>query len=241
MITNSVTGLFSFSTALLDILFPRRCLVCSVFLSHPLSRPNRKQPLENYLCASCRQLLQSAQPSGDAIRLVDVERVFSGYHYSGLFEKIIPPWKYHGRHEFFPLVKVLLSLALSSSEISGLVSDLVIAIPLSKSALRKRGFNQAFFIASCSATFFKQPLGRNLLIKKIDTPQQASLNRRARSLNLNPDTFQVSEPPKIAGRNILLCDDVLTTGATLSAAASILKSAGAASVTALTLARVHQT
>ena len=235
-----MTDLFPFAPAFLDILFPRRCLVCSVFLAHPLSSPNKNQPLKNYLCTSCRQLLQSAQSSSDVIRLVDVERVFSGYLYSGLFEKIIPPWKYHGRHEFFPLVKVLLGLALSGPEISGLVSDLVIAIPLSKPALRKRGFNQAFFIASYCATFFKRPLGRNLLVKTIDTPQQASLNRRARALNLDPDTFQVPGPQKIAGRNILLCDDVLTTGATLRAAAGALKSAGAASVTALTLARVHQ-
>ncbi len=234
-----MTDFSSFTTAFLDILFPRRCLVCSVFLSHPLSFTTNNQPLENYLCASCRQLLQTFESSSDAIRLVGVEKVFSGYLYSGLFEKIIPAWKYHGRHEFFPLVKNLLGLALSRREISGLVSDLVIAIPLSKSALRKRGFNQAYFIASYCAAFFKQPLGQNLLIKTIDTPQQASLNRRARALNLGPDTFQVPEPPKIVGRNILLCDDVLTTGATLSAAACTLKRAGAASVTALTLARVH--
>ena len=231
---------FSFSTALLDTFFPRRCLVCSVFLSHPLSFKGHNQPLENYLCTSCRQSLSGSQPGTDTIRLVGVERVFSGYLYSGLFEKIIPAWKYHGRHEFFPLVKILLSLALSRQEILGLVADLVIAIPLSKSALRKRGFNQAFFIASCGALFFEQSLGRNLLVKTIDTPQQASLSRRARALNLGPDTFQVPEPKKIAGRNILLCDDVLTTGTTLSTAASALKSAGAVSVTALTLARVHQ-
>ncbi len=233
--------MFSFSTALLDILFPRRCLVCSVFLSHPLSFTTNNQPLEKYLCVSCRQLLQASESSSDAIRLVGVERVFSGYLYSGLFEKIIPAWKYHSRHEFFPLVKVLLDLALSRREISGPATDLVIAIPLSRSAFRKRGFNQAFFIASYCAAFFKQPLGRTLLIKSIDTPQQASLNRRARAFNLGLDTFQVPEPQKIAGRNILLCDDVLTTGATLSTAAGALKNAGAASVTALTLARVHQT
>ena len=230
--------LFPFATALLDILFPRRCLVCSVFLSHPLSCSNRNQALENYLCIACRHHLRIPEAGLDAIRLVDIEKVLSGYLYSGPLEKIIPAWKYHNRHEFFPLVKVLLGLVLSRQESSGLVSDLVIAIPLSKPALRKRGFNQAFFIASCCSEFLKQPLGRNLLVKTIDTPQQASLNRRARALNVRPDIFQVPEPERIAGRNILLCDDVLTTGATLSSAASALKSAGAASVSAMTLARV---
>ena len=235
-----MTDFSSFATALLDTFFPRRCLVCSVFLAHPLSCQSHNQPLENYLCASCRRLLPVSQPSSDVIRLLGVEKVFSGYLYSSLFEKIIPAWKYHGQHEFFPLVKVLLELVLSRQETLKSVSDLVIAIPLSKSALRKRGFNQAYFIASCGAAFLKQPLGRNLLVKTVDTPQQASLDRRARALNLGPDIFQVPELEKIAGRNILLCDDVLTTGATLSAAASALKNAGAASVTALALTRVHQ-
>ena len=233
-----MTDFFSFATALLDTIFPRRCLVCFVFLSHPLSCSTKKQALETYLCATCRQHLRIPEASLDAIRLVDVEKVFSGYLYAGLFEKIIPAWKYHGRHDFFPLVKVLLGLALSRQEASALVFDLVIAIPLSTPALRKRGFNQAFFIASRSAAFLKQPLGYNLLVKAIETPQQASLDRQARALNLRPDIFQVPESERIAGRNILLCDDVLTTGATLSAAASALKSAGAASVSALTLARV---
>ncbi|MEA1921109.1 MAG: ComF family protein [Pseudomonadota bacterium] len=229
----------TFTTAFLDILFPRRCLICSVFLSHPLSGSARKQSLEKYLCPACRQHLQIYETYLDEVRLFDVEKVFSGYLYSGPLEKIIPVWKYHNRHEFFPLVRALLDLAWSRQEIANLSFDLIIAIPLSPPALRKRGFNQAFFIASCASAFLKQPLASNLLIKPIDTPQQASLNRQARVLNLGPDVFRVPEPKRIVGRNILLCDDVLTTGATLSAASRALKSAGAASVNALTLARVR--
>ena len=229
----------TFTTAFLDILFPRRCLICSVFLSHPLSCSARKQSLEKYLCPTCRQHLQIYEAHLDEVRLLDVEKVFSGYLYSGPLEKIIPAWKYHNRHEFFPLVRVLLDLAWSRQEIANLSFDLIIAIPLSPPALRKRGFNQAFFIASCASALLKRPLARNLLIKHVNTPQQASLDRRARALNLRPDVFRVPESNRIANKNILLCDDVLTTGATLRAAAGALKSAGAASVSALTLARVR--
>ena len=233
MIENS-----TFPTAFLDILFPRRCLLCSVFLSHPLSCLDRKQSLEKYLCPACRQHLQVYDPLLDEVRLLDVEKVFSGYLYAGTLEKIIPAWKYYGRHEFFPLVRALLDLCLSCQESLNLTFDLVMAIPLSPKALRKRGFNQAFFIASSASVFFKQPLARNLLIKHLDTPQQASLDRRARALNMGPDVFQVPNPAQIANRNILLCDDVLTTGATLNTAARALKNAGATSVSVLTLARV---
>lgn len=228
----------SFATALLDTLFPRRCLVCSVFLSHPLSYNPKIEALGNYLCAACQQNLQISEANLDAPRLFGGEKVFSGYLYDGPLEKIIPPWKYHDRHEFFPLIKILLGLALSLQKVSVFEFDLVLAIPLAPQALRKRGFNQAFFVASCSAAYLKYPLGYNLLLKAIDTPQQASLDRRARARNLRSDLFQVPEPEKISGKNILLCDDVLTTGTTLSAAASALKTAGAASVSAFTLARV---
>ncbi len=233
-----MTDFLSFGTVFLDILFPRRCLLCSVFLSHPLSSSIKNQAIDNFLCVTCRQQLLISQESLDVIRLPDVDKVISGYPYAGLFEKIIPAWKYHKRHEFSPLVKVLVGLILSRQEVSELDLDLVIAVPLTPRALRTRGFNQAFFIASSSAAFLKTTLGSNLFIKAVETPQQASLNRRARTLNLSPDNFQVPRPEMIAGRNILLCDDVLTTGATLSAAAGALKSAGAVSVSALTLARV---
>ena len=235
--SKKVTDLFSFASALLDSLFPRRCLVCSIFLSHPLSRPGQNQILENYLCASCRQHLQVFPAGLDATLPAAVEQVFSAYLYAGPLEKIIPSWKYHKRYEFSPLIRILLHQALSRPQALELDFDLITAIPLSARALRRRGFNQAFFIASHCASFYRRPLAGNLLVKTADTPQQASLGRRARRGNLSPEIFQVPESGKITGKNILLCDDVLTTGATLNAAAGALKRAGAASVRALTLAR----
>ncbi len=230
--------IFSFATALLDTIFPPRCLVCSVFLSHSLDSSPKKQDLDNYLCDACRQQLQISKVSLDASSQGGGEHVFSAYLYAGLLEKIIPPWKYHDRHEFFPLIKILLKLAWSRHEFSALHFDLILAVPLTPLALRKRGFNQAFFIASCSAAFLEFPLACNLLLKTIDTPRQASLDRRARTRNVSSDLFLVPEPEKIRGKNILLCDDVLTTGTTLSAAAKVLKDAGANSISGFTLARV---
>ncbi|MCD6293052.1 MAG: ComF family protein [Deltaproteobacteria bacterium] len=230
--------IFFFTSAFLDILFPRRCLTCSVFLCHPLSGSTGRQSLEKFLCPVCRQQLQIYETRQDGDYRPELERVFSGYLYAGPLEKIIPAWKYHSRHEFFPLVKALSGAAMSHQEISNFDFDLIMAIPLSPAALRKRGFNQAFYIASRVAAELKQPPTRNLLVKQIDTQRQASLDRRSRALNLGPDVFQVSEPKQVAGRKILLCDDVLTTGATLRAAARALKNAGAVSVSALTLARV---
>ena len=233
--------ILSSASAFLDTLFPRRCLVCSVFLSHPLSSASKKPPaLESYLCDACRQALRvpNANANYGVPQLFGGDKVFSGYIYRGSLEKIIPPWKYHDRSEFFPLIKTLLGLSLSRQHLSDFDFDLILAVPLAPKALRKRGFNQAFFIASCCSEFLAHPLGRNILCKAVDTPQQASLDRRARARNLRAEVFKVPEPEKICGKNILLCDDVLTTGATLRATMKVLKNAGAASVTAMTLARV---
>ncbi|MBN2808747.1 MAG: ComF family protein [Deltaproteobacteria bacterium] len=230
--------IYAATGALLDLLFPRRCLVCAVFLSHPLSYPSPDKGLEPYLCFACRHQLHLCAITSEQPKLLQGEKVFSGYLYGGALGKIIPLWKYQARNEFFPLIRMMLTLALTQLESSALDCDLIVALPLTPRALRKRGFNQAFFIASSLALFLERPLGRNLLRKIADTPRQASLDRQARLHNVRSDIFQVSDPARIAGRHILLCDDVLTTGTTLSAAAGALKNAGAGRVTAFTLARV---
>ena len=130
-------------------------------------------------------------------------------------------------------------LTLSRLSLSRLDFDLILAIPLTNSALKKRGFNQALFIAYCCAAELQLTLGMHELVKDINTEQQASLSRDERASNLGDDTFRLLNQNVVKGRRILLCDDVLTTGATLKAAAATLNEAGAVSVSALTLARVE--
>ncbi len=224
-------------STLFDIISPRRCLLCSQFLTHPLASVPAKGTMANYLCLSCSRQLEVCDSSFVPDHLSAIDQVFSGYHYAGAAARIIPAWKYHHRNEFFPLITLLMQLTLSRLRLSESNLDLVVAVPLFRKALARRNFNQALFLASCSAKELNLPLSHQL-VKSVNTPQQASLDRRERAANLDIGTFAVPDPESVKGRNILLCDDVLTTGATLNTVASVLKRAGAVSVTALTLARV---
>jgi ComF family protein len=116
--------------------------------------------------------------------------------------------------------------------------DAVMAMPMHWRKRWERGFNQAELLAAPVARRFGLQLSDNLRRTRYTAPQ-ASLTEAARRANLR-HSFRVVRPEQISGRRLLLIDDVFTTGATLRAATAALKTAGAASVSALTLARVDR-
>jgi len=116
--------------------------------------------------------------------------------------------------------------------------DMVLAMPMHWRKHWERGFNQAELLAEPVAKRYGLKLGTNLRRKR-HTKAQAGLSESERQSNL-AGALKVSHPEQIAGKRVLLVDDVFTTGATLRAAAAVLKEAGAARVVALTLARVDR-
>lgn len=119
-----------------------------------------------------------------------------------------------------------------------LQADVLIPIPLSKQRLSQRGFNQSLILAQHLSRAKTQS---QTLLRMIETPPQSSLKRSQRLTNLT-GAFAVA--PLMAlplrGQNILLIDDVLTSGVTLNFAARVLKQAGAAHVGALVLAKTPE-
>ena len=112
------------------------------------------------------------------------------------------------------------------------------AMPMHWRKQWERGFNQARLLAEPVAKRYGLTITDHLRRTRYTKPQ-AGLNEAQRRNNLK-NAFQVRRPEQVAGRRVLLIDDVFTTGATLRAAAEVLKAAGAAHVAALTLARVDQ-
>ena len=111
----------------------------------------------------------------------------------------------------------------------------LVPVPLFRKQKRRRGFNQAELIAQELSRFFQIPLEAANLIKIRKTKSQARLNKEQREVNLK-NSFALKNPAVIAGRKIILIDDVITTGATLEECAKALKQAGAKQVWGLAVA-----
>jgi ComF family protein len=126
------------------------------------------------------------------------------------------------------------------------VAMLVIPVPLHRSKYAQRGFNQSRSLAVEALTFLRRSnpqwrliLAPGTLMRLRATATQAGLTPRQRRLNVR-GAFSVSDPSQVTAQNILLVDDILTTGATARAAAQTLLQAGAASVWVATLARARR-
>jgi ComF family protein len=116
-------------------------------------------------------------------------------------------------------------------------ADWVLPMPLSDQRLKTRGFNQALVLAQHIAP---HKINTALLLRIKDTPPQSTLNRQERLISVK-DAFAVAPLhfSKIKGARLVLVDDVMTSGASLFAAAAALRTAGAAHITGLVLARTE--
>lgn len=115
--------------------------------------------------------------------------------------------------------------------------DLILPMPLSATRILKRGFNQSYEIARFTAARTGITLNASLLTRSADRPSQAGLDRIARQRNVK-NVFRADDA--VSGLQLVLVDDVMTTGATLFEAARVLKAAGARSVDAWVVARTDQ-
>jgi len=113
--------------------------------------------------------------------------------------------------------------------------DIIIPIPLFPSRLRERGYNQSHLLAEPIARHYHIDLLTNNLVRTRNTEHQTSLREKERWTNIR-GAFRITDSSAFSGKNILIIDDLLTTGATASQASGALKHAGAQTVGVLALA-----
>lgn len=134
---------------------------------------------------------------------------------------------------FADIISDHLAENISDDETFSRNKTVIIPIPSSKTRMRKKGFNQTFLICNYLQTV---PVCKNILVrKKHSLPQSHIKNRGARLENIR-GCFSVQNTDDLKNKNIILLDDVTTTGATLREARNALKKHGAKTVTAITIA-----
>jgi ComF family protein len=162
------------------------------------------------------------------------DRARSLFYYRRPVSTLLIELKFNGRLDLLEPLAALARQARAGELIT--IPDIIIPVPLHIKRLRERGFNQSLFLARACLPDHRHAIRTDLLKRNRCTVPQTELNGRARRNNLKKALF-VPKPHQIAGKRILVVDDVFTTGATLHECAKTLKQAGAARVEALTMAR----
>jgi ComF family protein len=167
-------------------------------------------------------------------------------HYQGRMKDAIHAFKYGRLHPLAGRLGRMLARAIAQLAEDAPAEMLVVPVPLHRAKHAQRGFNQARTLAENALEVLKKShpqwkltLAPSALLRQRRTESQAGLTVRERRLNMR-GAFAVSAPEPVRGKNILLVDDILTTGATARAAAQVLAKAGAASVWVATLARARR-
>jgi len=244
------------ATALFATLFPADCRICGNPLRNISRLPvcdeclSAMRPVAGGLCSICGERLDGLHPllseNRDALcglcRRMEPPFVKAAAYgsYEGGLRELIHLLKYDYVR---PAANVLgRMLAEAVSDLQPFFADgavLVVPVPLYRQKFRQRGFNQAELIARSALKLLpttRLELRSSLLERTRETRSQIGLSRHQRRENMR-GAFAVAERSQVAGREILVVDDVFTTGTTVSECARVLRRAGASKVYVATVAR----
>lgn len=234
-----------FFLGLLDIFLPPICHICHSFI--PDSGKLHICPecfaglshISSSLCPLCGIPFIGAGDNhicGDCLRnRPNFDSAHATFLYKGEIRNLIHSFKYNQKtHLRYPLALMILD------DISKLMldqqPDLIVPVPLHRSRLRQRGFNQAVLLGQILSQKLAVPILYDSLIRIRRTEPQIELSGNERRVNVR-GAFAVKRGDLVAGKRIMLLDDVMTTGSTMNECANELKKAGALTVWAVTVAR----
>ena len=208
---------------LLDLLFPPRCPFCRGFLA-----------FKETFCTLCKDDLPFLSKADLFTKGNYFSRALAPLAYEGMVRDALHRYKFEGKAMYAPFFAQI--LAESIAENLENCYDIITYVPVSKKRKRKRGYDQAELLAKQLANILNKPLAV-CLEKSVHTKAQSGLEHlEARFANVR-NAYHVIENADITEKRILLVDDVITTGATLSEAAKCLLKAGAEEVLCASLAK----
>lgn len=230
---------------MMDLLYPRTCAGCE----------GEVAPDEHHFCWDCAAGLTYVQPPycalcGDPVE-GSVDGAFTCYlcgrekphfdqarsvaRHRGVLRSLLHDFKYRDalwlQKDLVRLLEACVRAHYNVEEV-----DAVAFVPLHRVRRRERGFNQSELLARGLARVLGRPLLRTCLVRTRATGSQTNLTARERATNVR-NAFRTRWGFRLGGRRILLVDDVMTTGATVSDCARALKEGGAAKVVVVTIAR----
>jgi ComF family protein len=215
----------------IGVIAPHTCIACglegSVLCSSCLETAG--EPIIPR-CVGCHKLSTEFKTCQSCKHWLKADAVFVATVYEGIYEQLIKAMKFDAKRQASePVAKIMMDALINLPE-----GTLVCPLPTAPSRIRERGFDHtimlAKYIAKSKGLEYKSLLGRKTNVRQLGST-------RSKRLEQMEQEFYAKDPEMIIGRNILLVDDVVTTGASISGAASELKKAGAKSVRAVVFAQ----
>ncbi len=239
MITDILEGLLS-------LIYPPNCIICKSYLS--------ADSLNKFVCPFCQLKIEKNVPpfcpkcsrslgarpvsslcSSCKKNKTHFDFAWCACIYNDFLKQLVHAFKYQQKTYLKEYLSELMFAFLDLYNLDIYQFDYLVPIPLSSTKLRERGYNQSNLLAKILSSKYNIPLSANNLIRRRDTRSQVLLSKKERWTNMT-GAFRIKNLKQIKNKNILIIDDLLTTGATSSAAAKALKEANANTVGVFTLA-----
>lgn len=200
---------------------------------------NERKPIETAetisgeigICRDCSAKLSRTSYSLPYPGTGNISYIMSPFEYTGIIKSAIIDFKFHNCRAYAPLLAAMMTDYLDSYNVWN-DFDCIIPIPLHKSRLKERGYNQSELVAAHVSSYLDLPIITDAVIRKRATKRQSMLTGPERVENVR-GAFQCTE--KITYKRILLFDDICTTASTLESCAFTLKTSGVKYICALTL------
>lgn len=220
---------------LIDLIFPRHCLVCGEVLSRQ----------EQDLCLDCLYKL----PKIEKIHIDEIEKVFWGkcdivsamsyiyYRKESPYNRLLHKMKYGNRPEVGRRLAMMAAEGLMQNGFFNGI-DAIVPLPLSKKKHRQRGYNQSDYIAEGLSQKSGIPVIKDCVVRTRANETQTHKSREERWRNVE-GIFSLAKPEAIEGKHILLIDDILTTGATLTNCAIAIQQGCNCKISIFTLAYTY--
>lgn len=216
----------SFFEKLIRLLFPAKCMVCNTVLM---------EDARSYLCNTCKTDLERY---GGGFRKSDglsyIDGIFAAFRYHGGIETAIQAFKYKNHPRLSETISMLLCEELEKH--GGVPeADYIIPVPMHPGKKRRRGYNQSELIAGHLGEYLNMEVRTDIIRKIRHTRPQSRLKRLDRLRNLK-GAFSAVPGTNVEGKDIILVDDVLTTGTTMNTCAKILREKGAVHIYGIVVA-----
>ena len=208
--------------SILDIIFPKYCLICSKLGSTLCPYCKRKLILSIPECYKCRRLSPKYKTHECCIEEDSLISIFYAWQYNKKSSSLIKTFKYRGAYSIgIDIAELFTERILASGFLEQFSNPLLIPIPLHPRKQKKRGFNQTEILTEDISKILDIPFRKDLLFRPIYSESQAGKRMENRN-ELKKNTFKFKKED-IPFREIILVDDVITTGATLERAASAVR------------------